>query len=215
MCRLWCILGLFLSSLSAAAQSPPTASIEEIEAVARSHFAATAAGAFKLPELRPLQPTAVSHALAAGDRTLHFTAEAGSVVISDRAGTPIADVRYFAYLLQGTDPGTRPVTFAINGGPGAPSVWLHFGGLGPWRLPVTQREPPKPVSGAALVPNLETWLDFTCRSAPNTDPPKARTSAKPYDATLRCAPPALALRRHNLEGGQLFDADPGQPFGAV
>jgi hypothetical protein len=28
-------------------------------------------------------------------------------------------------------------------------------------------------------------------------------------------PPALALRRHNLEGGQLFDADPGQHFGAV
>jgi hypothetical protein len=46
-------------------------------------------------------------------------------------------------------------------------------------------------------------------------PPKARTSAKPSGATLRCAPPALALRRHNLEGGQLFDADPGQQFGAV
>jgi len=25
----------------------------------------------------------------------------------------------------------------------------------------------------------------------------------------------LALRPHNLEGGQLFDADPGQMFGAV
>ena len=54
-----------------------------------------------------------------------------------------------------------------------------------------------------------------CRSAPNTDPLKARASAKPSGATLRCAPPALALRRHNLEGGQLFDADPGQQFGAV
>jgi len=27
----------------------------------------------------------------------------------------------------------------------------------------------------------------------------ARTSAKPSGATLRCAPPALALRPHNLE----------------
>ena len=55
----------------------------------------------------------------------------------------------------------------------------------------------------------------SCRSACKTDPPSARDSAKPSGATLRCAPPRLALRRHNLEGGQLFDADPGQLFGAV
>ena len=42
-----------------------------------------------------------------------------------------------------------------------------------------------------------------------------RVHAKSSGATLRCAPPALALCRHNLEGGQLFDADPGQSFGAV
>jgi hypothetical protein len=54
-----------------------------------------------------------------------------------------------------------------------------------------------------------------CRSASKLDPPSARDSAKPSGATLRCAPPALALRPHNLEGGQLFDADPGQMFGAV
>jgi hypothetical protein len=46
-------------------------------------------------------------------------------------------------------------------------------------------------------------------------PTSARKSAKPSGATLRCAPPALALRLHNLQGGQLFDADPGQQFGAV
>jgi len=46
-------------------------------------------------------------------------------------------------------------------------------------------------------------------------PPSARTRAKPSGATLRCAPPVSALRPHNLEGGQLFDADPGQSFGAV
>ncbi len=54
-----------------------------------------------------------------------------------------------------------------------------------------------------------------CRSASNNYPPSARTSAKPSGATLRCAPPALALRPHNLEGGQLFDADPGQSFGTL
>ena len=45
-----------------------------------------------------------------------------------------------------------------------------------------------------------------CRSAPNPDPSSAPRSAKPSGAKLRCAPPALVLRPHNLEGGQLFDA---------
>ena len=43
-------------------------------------------------------------------------------------------------------------------------------------------------------------------------PPPARNSAKPSSATLRCAPPGLALRRHNLKGGQLFDADWSAPL---
>ena len=58
-------------------------------------------------------------------------------------------------------------------------------------------------------------LKFKCRSAPNPDPPKARAGAKPSGATLRCAPSVLAQRLHNLEGGHLFDADPGQQFKAV
>jgi hypothetical protein len=54
-----------------------------------------------------------------------------------------------------------------------------------------------------------------CRSASNPDPPKAPAGAKPSGATLRCAPSVLAQRLHNLEGGHLFDADPGQQFKAV
>jgi len=52
------------------------------------------------------------------------------------------------------------VTFVFNGGPGASSAWLQLGNLGPWRLPinaeaVTSSAPPD------LMPNAETWLDFT------------------------------------------------------
>jgi hypothetical protein len=67
-----------------------------------------------------------------------------------------------------------------------------------------------------LLDLVATQPDLTlCRSASNPDPPLAPDSAKPSGATLRCAPPDLARRPHNLEGGQLFDADPGQSFGAV
>jgi hypothetical protein len=77
---------------------------------------------------------------------------------------------------------------------------------------------PKPrqvVAGEGMVFIALTMGLVFCRSAFNPDPPPARASAKPSGATLRSAPPALALRPHNLDGGQLFDADPGQRFGAV
>lgn len=57
-------------------------------------------------------------------------------------------------------------------------------------------------------------LDW-CRSASNPNPPSARHRAKPFGASLRYAPTALARLSHNLKGGQLFDADPGQQFEAV
>ena len=55
---------------------------------------------------------------------------------------------------------TRPVTFLFNGGPGASSAWLQFGDAGPWRLSISGDGA---VSSASpdLVPNAETWLDFT------------------------------------------------------
>jgi carboxypeptidase C (cathepsin A) len=158
-----CLQAVFFLCGGAAAQSQFSGSLQEVEAVTRSYFGeAIAERLFKdLEPLRPVMPTAVSHTLELAGRKLSFTAEAGSVPLSDTAGTPIADVRYFAYLLDHPDVRTRPVTFAMNGGPGVPSVWLHLGGLGPWRLPVTQGERSSPALGAKLVPNTETWLDFT------------------------------------------------------
>ena len=57
-------------------------------------------------------------------------------------------------------PAKRPITFAINGGPGAGSAWLDLGALGPWRLPLDDGKL-SPSATPATVPNAETWLDFT------------------------------------------------------
>ena len=46
----------------------------------------------------------------------------------------------------------------FNGGPGASSAYLQLGALGPWRLPLDGVVPSSP---PAIVPNQETWLDFT------------------------------------------------------
>jgi len=110
----------------------------------------------------PLPPESVTaHVLELPDRALHFTAKAGAVRLSDaQSGNPLADIGYVAFMLDGADPTKRPLTFAINGGPGSASAWLDLGAMGPWRVRL---------DGAALTPsappvtldNRDTWLDFT------------------------------------------------------
>ncbi|HEY7550288.1 MAG TPA: peptidase S10 [Hyphomicrobiaceae bacterium] len=109
----------------------------------------------------PLPAEATTHhSLALPDRTLAFTAKAGAMVFEDPQGAAVAEIGYFAYLLDGDEPRTRPVTFVINGGPGSASAWLQLGAMGPWRLPITQAAA-HPTAAADLLPNGDTWLDFT------------------------------------------------------
>ena len=98
------------------------------------------------------------HTLSLEGRTLAFTATAGSIRLEDADGAPQAEIAYVAYQLDGADAARRPVTFAINGGPGAGSAWLQLGALGPWRLPMKDLSPSSPPD---LVDNADTWLDFT------------------------------------------------------
>jgi carboxypeptidase C (cathepsin A) len=108
-----------------------------------------------------LPPDSVTHhKLTLIDRTLSFTAKAGTIKLMTEQGDALADVAYIAYLLDGGDPATRPVTFVFNGGPGAASAWLELGALGPWRLPLNGGET-FPSSSPALTNNDDTWLDFT------------------------------------------------------
>ena len=90
------------------------------------------------------------------DRTLRFKATAGTIPINNGEGKLQAEIAFIAYVRP--DAGNRPVTFAVNGGPGAASAYLHLGAMGPWRLPLDNIQPS---SSAQLVPNAETWLDFT------------------------------------------------------
>jgi len=116
------------------------------------------------PEIKPITPLPAEassrHRLDLPDRKLSFTVKAGAVAFTDETGAVVAEIGYFAYLLDGADAKKRPVTFAINGGPGSASAWLHLGALGPWRLPMTA-DAARPTAPVDLLPNAETWLDFT------------------------------------------------------
>ena len=98
--------------------------------------------------------------LALPGRTLDFTATVGSIRLFDDKGEPQAEIAYTAYQLDGADARTRPVTFLFNGGPGAASAWLQFGAVGPWRLAINADAVTSSAS-PDLLPNAETWLDFT------------------------------------------------------
>ena len=91
-------------------------------------------------------------------RTLRFKAIAGSIPINNLEGKLQAEVAFIAYLRPDAGAATRPLTFVFNGGPGAASAYMQLGALGPWRLPLENITPSSPTT---LVPNQETWLDFT------------------------------------------------------
>jgi len=62
-------------------------------------------------------------------------------------------------VVKGADAGRRPITFAFNGGPGAASVYLTLGIVGP-RI-VDFGADGRDGAAARLVDNSDTWLAFT------------------------------------------------------
>jgi carboxypeptidase C (cathepsin A) len=82
------------------------------------------------------------HSITIDGTELPYTVTAGRVVLRLEGHTDDkfdgqqakAEVFMIAYTADAAEPGSRPVTFAFNGGPGSSSVWLHLGLLGPRRV---------------------------------------------------------------------------------
>jgi len=92
---------------------------------------------------------------------LHYEATAGTIAMKDADDKPKANFFFVAYTVKPTaQPTTRPITFVFNGGPGAASVFLHLGTVGPMRLNNNEEGDPGPPPHS-VVENQETWLDAT------------------------------------------------------
>ncbi len=79
--------------------------------------------------------------------------------MNDATGRPGARVVGISYIADGvTDPASRPVLFAFNGGPISPSNVLHMGMLGPKRVAIPDDVSADP-STFKLVDNPYTVLD--------------------------------------------------------
>lgn len=99
-----------------------------------------------------------THTMKVGGKDLNYRSLAGFLPIKTESGEIEAQLFYTAYVVDGDPKQKRPVTFCFNGGPGAGSLWLHLGAIGPRRVPMNAdgSMPPPPYK---LVDNPSTWLD--------------------------------------------------------
>jgi carboxypeptidase C (cathepsin A) len=110
------------------------------------------------PALPPLPVSAhVAQQITLEGKPLKYTATVGTIPVRDKDGKVAGQVVTTAYTVEGEN---RPVTFALNGGPGAASVYLNFGALGPKHMNAGN-EGDSPSDPVSLMDNQGTWLDFT------------------------------------------------------
>ncbi|EMD82353.1 S10 family peptidase [Pacificimonas flava] len=111
-------------------------------------------------QLPPLpEDKTVRQSVSIDGRTISYDATVGSVPVRDETGKVIGQVVYTAYTRPDAGP-DRPVTFAFNGGPGASSVYLNMGAVGPKRVQFGSQGD-APSDSAIAVDNPNSWIGFT------------------------------------------------------
>ena len=135
--------------------SPHAAQAEAASTVSGASAVAAASAALQVPKETS---KVTEHTIAIDGRRLAYRATAGTLVLRDAKGEPDASMFYVAYTARGGNPAHRPVTFLFNGGPGASSVFLLIGSLGPRRVH-TQSPAPTPAAPYPLADNPDSLLD--------------------------------------------------------
>lgn len=135
-------------------------------ALAAEPAAAAAADAKASPgnkpdlDLTPLSEDKTIHqTIHLNGKAFNYDATVGTLRVRDAKGKVIGEVVYTAYTVPGSAP-QRPVTFAFNGGPGASSVYLNLGAIGPRRVQFGAAGD-APSDTPELKDNPHTWLDMT------------------------------------------------------
>jgi carboxypeptidase C (cathepsin A) len=157
VCALFCF-GLAAAPLVAQAGKEHRGEAQAGGDQAGADKAAADKSAAEKSTLPPLPADAhVQQSIQLGGKTLHYTVTVGALPVRDGEGKVAGQVVYTAYTVDGEN---RPVTFALNGGPGASSVFLNFGAIGPKHLQAGN-EGDSPSDPTVLQDNPGTWLDFT------------------------------------------------------
>ena len=93
--------------------------------------------------------------IAIKGKVLKYKSTTGMMPLKTEVGEVEAQLFYVAYTVEGPN---RPLTICFNGGPGAGSLWLHLGAIGPQRAMMNDDGslPPAPYK---MSPNESTWLE--------------------------------------------------------
>jgi len=111
------------------------------------------------PGQLPQLPVTTRHSGLFNGQHVEYEAVVSAVDVNDAEGRPGARIVSFAYLADNApDPSRRPVMFVFNGGPIAPSVYLHMGAFGPKRV-VFPADLSAEVSSAPTLDNPDSILD--------------------------------------------------------
>ena len=103
-------------------------------------------------------------------KSIPYTATAGTIILRNDKDEPTAKMFYIAYTRDHVaNPASRPITFSYNGGPGAASALVDFGGFGPRKIVW-----PQPGNAIAVRPPYQV--------APNPDTLLATTDLVFIDA---------------------------------
>lgn len=158
---------------------------------------------------KPGKISKTRHTLKIDSLDLSYTATAGEIIVKQGDNDTTGRIFYISYETDEDKKGHRPVTFVFNGGPGAASVWLHLGGLGPMRINLTGdgRTPPTPVGYSE---NPYTWLAFTDlvfidpvgTGFSRTEPDDDKTSRPFYDITGDVRSVADFIRHYLSKNGR-------------
>jgi carboxypeptidase C (cathepsin A) len=117
------------------------------------------------PDALPPLPAdaSVPQTATIGGKLLHYTASVSVIPVYSstdpaKPETKSGEVVVTAYTLDGAL--DRPVTFALNGGPGASSVYLNLGAIGPKHIQFAEQGD-SPSDPARLSDNPGSWLPFS------------------------------------------------------
>ena len=112
------------------------------------------------PALTAAKTSITRHKVLIGGKELSYTASAGLLPIVNDAGETEAEIFSITYAADRPQSGKRrPLMFIFNGGPGAASVWLNLGAIGPRRVEMLP-DGNMPAPPFRLTDNAYSWLDL-------------------------------------------------------
>lgn len=163
------------------------------------------------------------HSLNINGRVLNYTAEAGYLSVFNEDNIKTAEFFFVAYKGQTVKDNTsRPVSFIIDGGPGASALMLHMNFFGPKQVAGSENGIELPEIPYQLIDNEHTLLSHSdlvfvdpigtgySRATNEIDPYKNFWGAKP-DIESLCYFIRLYLTKNNLFASPIYLI--GQSYG--